>query len=284
MNIEALRAEAVAAAHPAANVFPIMGDDELRLLADDIRANGLREPIFRDADDLIVDGRNRWIACRLADKHCGAIKFGPEHGDPIAFIVSHNIHRRHMSSSQLAVCAAELATLEHGTNRYERKIDPSKEGSTNNPTLSVRDAAALVGASRPQAERARQIKRENPEGFQAIKEGKKTVGAVMREMGKPTDAAEKRKRATANFAAPVTPIRERPVLVHDATTEMAEQACHLLLRFRELSKKIGPEELYAKFPARLRHNLDIALADASFFVGDLHGAWAKDQTKKNAAV
>lgn len=283
MNIEALRAEAVAAAHPAANVFPLMGDDELRQLAEDIKANGLREPIFRDDDDLIVDGRNRWIACRLADRHCGAIKFGPEHGDPVAFIVSHNIHRQHMTPSQLAACAAELANLRHGTNRHERKLDVSEDTSTNIPMVSVREAAAMVGASEPMARRAKRIERENPDGFQDIKAGRKAIGTVLREMGKPTDAAEKRNRE-AKSMPPVVPIRERPVLVHDVTAEIAEQVCSLLLRFREVSKKIGPEELYAKFPARLRHNLDIALADASFFVGDLHGAWAKDQTKKNAAV
>ena len=50
--------------HPVANVFPLMGEAELEALAEDIRANGLREPVWLHRDGRIVDGRNRWLACR----------------------------------------------------------------------------------------------------------------------------------------------------------------------------------------------------------------------------
>ena len=33
--------------HPAANIFPMMSDDEVQALADDIRENGQRVPISR---------------------------------------------------------------------------------------------------------------------------------------------------------------------------------------------------------------------------------------------
>ena len=48
--------------HPAAELFPLMTEEELIELANDIRENGLQEPIVL-LDGLIIDGRNRWLAC-----------------------------------------------------------------------------------------------------------------------------------------------------------------------------------------------------------------------------
>ena len=49
--------------HPACLLFPRLADDELRALADDIRQNGLLNPIVT-LDGAILDGRNRLAACR----------------------------------------------------------------------------------------------------------------------------------------------------------------------------------------------------------------------------
>lgn len=45
--------------HPAAELFPLMGDDDIAALAADIKANGLRQPIVLDGDGKLVDGRKR---------------------------------------------------------------------------------------------------------------------------------------------------------------------------------------------------------------------------------
>src|SRR5690349_5540060 len=57
--------------HPAAECYRLMTDEELASLTDDIRANGLNEPIKLgmvngSSAQLIVDGRNRLRACEIA--------------------------------------------------------------------------------------------------------------------------------------------------------------------------------------------------------------------------
>ncbi len=48
--------------HDVCSVFPMMSDEEYQSLLDDIRANGLREPIWT-YQGKIIDGRNRYRAC-----------------------------------------------------------------------------------------------------------------------------------------------------------------------------------------------------------------------------
>src|SRR5437870_2060271 len=72
--------------HPAANLFPLMSEPELQALADDIKKNGQYEPILfsgpflkrkrgalgPEVPDpervLIIDGRNRLLACEMAGR------------------------------------------------------------------------------------------------------------------------------------------------------------------------------------------------------------------------
>ena len=49
--------------HPVTEIFPMMDGEQFAKLVEDIKANGLREPIWLHSDGRIVDGRNRYGAC-----------------------------------------------------------------------------------------------------------------------------------------------------------------------------------------------------------------------------
>jgi hypothetical protein len=95
--------------HPQADIFPMLADDEMRELAEDIRTNGLISPIVigeYGGTYHLIDGRNRREACRIAG-------VDPEYQeingrDQTAYIASSNLNRRHMSPSQKAMAMAML--------------------------------------------------------------------------------------------------------------------------------------------------------------------------------
>jgi ParB-like chromosome segregation protein Spo0J len=99
--------------HPVANLFPLMEGRAFEEFAEDVAMNGLKKPIafvWEGPDRAIVDGRNRYRACLLKGvKPCWALWDHP--GSLIAWVMSENLHRRHLSESDRAILAAEAFNL-----------------------------------------------------------------------------------------------------------------------------------------------------------------------------
>jgi hypothetical protein len=97
--------------HPYANLFPMMKGEAFRELVASIRDDGLEQPIVT-FEGKVFDGRNRALACSNAQVKPRYVKYKGD--DPLGFVVRSNLHRRHLTTSQRAAVAAELANLEHG--------------------------------------------------------------------------------------------------------------------------------------------------------------------------
>lgn len=94
----------------------MMSAEEFRELAKDIKENGLREPIWL-YEKQIIDGRNRYRACIEVDVK-PRFQEWDGNGSLAAFVISLNLHRRHLSESQRSMVAARIATLERGDNQH----------------------------------------------------------------------------------------------------------------------------------------------------------------------
>ena len=105
--------------HPLADIFPPLDEDGLRALAEDIRTNGLREDIVL-YQGKILDGRCRYRACGIAEVVPRVTQYAGD--NPLAFVVSHNLHRRHLNGSQRAMVAARLADLQRGANQHSEGL------------------------------------------------------------------------------------------------------------------------------------------------------------------
>lgn len=96
-------------AHPVADLFPMLADDELAELATDIAERGLLQPIMLDAEGRVLDGRNRLAACHLAGVEP---RFETYDGDdPDGYALAVNIARRHLTKGQIAMVAARAAAV-----------------------------------------------------------------------------------------------------------------------------------------------------------------------------
>jgi hypothetical protein len=133
--------------HPAATLFPMMSDDEFEGLKQDILENGQREHVVFWCGALL-DGRNRMRACEELGIAPNIFDL-PVDKDPWKYVISHNLHRRHLSTSQRAMIASKLATLSHGGDR-KSEIKGSIE-----PLIS--DAAKQLKVGRATVVRAKQI-------------------------------------------------------------------------------------------------------------------------------
>lgn len=107
-----------------ADLFPMVAQDELAELAEDIAENGLQEPIVIaqvNGEWMLIDGRNRLAACRLA-------KINPHYrvleSDPTAYVLSANVHRRHLTKGQQAMAIALIYPDEFERGRGKKgKLD-----------------------------------------------------------------------------------------------------------------------------------------------------------------
>lgn len=82
--------------HEAANIFPL-DEEHIDELAKDIEEHGQRIPVEL-IDGKVVDGRRRTLACQKLGIEPDTREI--EVDDPIAYVLSLNLHRRHLTPSQ----------------------------------------------------------------------------------------------------------------------------------------------------------------------------------------
>lgn len=182
--------------HPLADIFPLLPETELASLAQDIKTNGLQQPIWL-YDSKIIDGRNRYLACLKV----GVPPMNRDYkgNDPLGFVVSMNLHRRHLNESQRAIVAGKLANLTHGGRRACR------QDANLHLEISMEKAAKMLNISKRNVASAKTIMREAPEQVQAIEQGKETIAGSMRQIKKRQYADKVSKVSDKPKVAPAGP-------------------------------------------------------------------------------
>jgi hypothetical protein len=125
--------------HPLANLFPMLSDQELADLGDDIRQNGQVETV-KLHKGLILDGRNRYTACQRKALPVRTEIFEGTDREALSFVIAKNLKRRHLSESQRAMVAARLATLKLGDNQHT-----AQPAQICAPALDFGEGQAMLG-------------------------------------------------------------------------------------------------------------------------------------------
>jgi hypothetical protein len=115
----------------------------------------------------------------------------------VGFVLSTNLHRRHLNEGQRAMVAAKLTDLEMGANQYSEGV-------------SIDTASRLLNVSRSSVNRARRVLRDGDPGLVgAVELGEVSVAAAA---DKPKRAKKRSTRPSRTFllASPIV-ARARPI-------------------------------------------------------------------------
>lgn len=160
---------------------------EYAALRDDIEAHGQREPIWV-FDGQIIDGRHRAQACEDLGIEPAVREYDGDESSLVAFVVSLNLHRRHLDESQRAIVAGRLSNLRDG----QRADQAAPIGA---PAVSQDAAAELLNVGRRSVQRAREVLDHGaPELVAAVERGEVSVSAA-------ASVAEMPKEAQAEIIA-----------------------------------------------------------------------------------
>jgi hypothetical protein len=224
--------------HPLADIFPLMEGAEFDALVADIKANGLREKM-----DLykgkIVEGRNRYRALRRlgidpsADPkkyfrnaiyaHTIGGDIAPHEQDNDArvraYIISKNIHRRHLTAEQKRDVIAKL--LKATPEKSDRQIANATKAS---PTT--------VGAVRAEMEATGDVSKLDT----------RTDTKGRKQLAKKPKKATKRKRGKPLEIVPTQNEHERDLeFLHGAWASACESARKQFLQ--EITNQADPRQL-----------------------------------------
>jgi hypothetical protein len=152
--------------HPAAELFPLLAADKLRGLGEDIKKNGLHTHItvwkaLQNSPPELLDARNRLDAMELVGftievENVGSdadpairmwMRESPKHmpmrieivalrgdrpgGDPYTYVISANIHRRHLTDEQRRDLIAKL--IKQTPEKSDRQI--AEQAKSNRTTV-----------------------------------------------------------------------------------------------------------------------------------------------------
>lgn len=185
--------------HPVADIFPMMSDREFLDLAADIREHGLREPVWLHRDGRIIDGRNRYLACQQNGIEPQTQTYDGTDESLVSFVLSLNLHRRHLSETQRAMVAARIANLKPGR--------PAETPSIGG--VSAESAAAMLNVGTRSVERARKVQESGiPELVERVEAGSIAV-------------------STAAVIAEIEPEAQREVIAADDEKEIIRRANEL---------------------------------------------------------
>lgn len=168
--------------HEYADIFPMMDKKEYSDLKNDIKQNGLMEPVIT-LGGLILDGRNRFRACEELGIKPTTKEFDGE--DALQYVMSTNLQRRNLNQSQKAMIGRRWKV-------HYAKINP--QGSRNDLTSGTsstsddesnknRDKAGEVaGVSGRYIDMAEEVISKRPEMEDKIMNGEVKIKQVIRDI------------------------------------------------------------------------------------------------------
>lgn len=241
--------------HPLSAAFPDMPEDEFAALVEDIRQNGLLQPVVTH-DGMVLDGWHRYRASLEAGV---TPSFEPYDGpDPVSFVLSLNMHRRHLTGSQRA--AAVVACTQWASIGHNQHTGGSEPGS------APRTEAEMAKAADVSDKTIRQAKRAHEAGLgEAVRDGKVTAKeaaqiaklpeperqAALEAPPTPKATTEDTASIRAALVVRVAELEAENAELKDQLAELAENMTGLQEELEAARRILDAEDLLAQFKAEV---------------------------------
>lgn len=191
--------EVVYEAHPIANIFPMIQDKDIEVLAQDIKAHGLRNVAYV-YEDKLLDGRNRQKACKIAKVEFRTKEFKGSFDEALAFVLSENLHRRHLTEDQRASVAGGVVHLFAAEAKKRQKSGKGPDGSggrgkkknlTPNSAEGFKpprspeateQAASLLGVKKGRVKNYLKVQKANKKLAEQVAAGKVKLGKAVKQV------------------------------------------------------------------------------------------------------
>lgn len=170
--------------HEVASMFPLMQGQEFDDLCKDIAANGLHEAIWT-YDDKIIDGRNRYRACETVGIIPEYRTWQGDEGALLSFVLSLNLHRRHLTASQRAAVAVDVEAylaIEAKKRMAVRGLPFQLIEKVKEPLHAAAQAAEMLQTNTQYVVDAKKIKEYDPALFSKVQSGEMTIPQAKREV------------------------------------------------------------------------------------------------------
>ena len=230
--------------HPLCTLFPRLGGSEFDSLCADIKSNGLNNAIVLH-EGMILDGGNRYRACLESGVEPFFVEF--EGSNIVSFILSANLHRRHLSPGQQAAIVASAQ-------------DWTKAQSVGNPQLrnvaqleTAADRAAQSGASHRTQQMADKVAKANPELAKKVAHGEMSLPDAVKSISpqkpkkEPEQAFDEKEHLIAELKDTVVSLDEENTRLKDAiaTSQLPEDeidsASEIIGQLRREVKNLNAE-------------------------------------------
>jgi hypothetical protein len=219
--------------HALAALMPPMTETAFGALVADLEQHGQRAPLVL-FEGRILDGRHRARALRALNRGAVAVDYEGDQS-PRDYVLSSNLQRRHLTTSQAAMVGARMVTTVHG--RRADGEDVTQAGAAHAVGVSiryVRDAQWLVEHDEELAER--------------VFAGEITLAAAMRRARPPVEQEREESPPSIDPHPPMaTP---EPVVAGDAASIIAAV---------EVMRRVDPGVFAVELPDSVRRSVLLAL-------------------------
>jgi len=190
--------------HPAADIVPMMGDEDYRALVEDTRANGFLNPVRVTKERLLIDGRNRLCASVDIGLDVSIEEYTPS--NPVQYVVSENVKRRHLTVGQRAMIGTAIeeyyaveakerqraAGGDRKSEEYQKSL-PMNSSKAISIEPSRKRAADAVNVGEDSIQKAKKIKTVAPDLADEVMRNERSLHnayqeARQREQAKPLTA------------------------------------------------------------------------------------------------